>query len=470
MAVREYKGARYVPIFADPPQWDKTKTYEALTVVILEGASYVSRQPVPAGIDIKNTDYWILAFNFSSQMESIRKLAQAGYDNSLKNKAEIDPDTTTTFKQGAYTDIADGIFPNDDKLATSGQVYDAINAPEPPNPVQASESVMDTKIEVGKFAYYRGTKVKDFYNTTIYTTPAPIISSSYGSCFQGTEGFAIATPFPTIDTSFVAYSCTSGDAIMMRSVYVNTAGTRGNMRAWSPIERAGATPATKITIQGMRKQPPATIAAASPHGAAIATAANSYASAALAAKAEGKQLFDYGANWTFESSNVMTNAAGSCMMECDTLVFLAVSGTNYNNSPLAAAAYKPNQTYDFNDYKPVYDTLQKTNEFLNKPLTITSTQCWYWWDTQSTFSNIESVLTGDIVVFRSIESENTLKWFDAVTHEGIMVRENGSLYIISMSTLERTDGLGVQKILFSDYLKRAEENGWSTDYYFARVV
>lgn len=41
-----------MPLFADPIDWDKTKTYEPLTIVYHQGNSYTSRQSVPAGVDI----------------------------------------------------------------------------------------------------------------------------------------------------------------------------------------------------------------------------------------------------------------------------------------------------------------------------------------------------------------------------------------------------------------------------------
>lgn len=69
MAVREYIGARYVPIFSDPLQWDPTSVYEPLTVVTDEGASYVSRQYVPEGIQLDNTDYWVLWADFNAQLQ-----------------------------------------------------------------------------------------------------------------------------------------------------------------------------------------------------------------------------------------------------------------------------------------------------------------------------------------------------------------------------------------------------------------
>lgn len=75
--VRQYIGARYVPLFADPAEWDNTKTYEPLTIVLHKGNSYTSRQYVPAGIDITNNDYWALTGNYNAQVEAYRAETQA---------------------------------------------------------------------------------------------------------------------------------------------------------------------------------------------------------------------------------------------------------------------------------------------------------------------------------------------------------------------------------------------------------
>ena len=83
MAVTQYIGARYVPLFADPMQWDSTKTYEPLTVVYNEGNSYTSRQYVPAGIQIDDDAYWALTGNYNAQIEQYRaEVAQ--YDGRIK--------------------------------------------------------------------------------------------------------------------------------------------------------------------------------------------------------------------------------------------------------------------------------------------------------------------------------------------------------------------------------------------------
>ena len=93
MAVTQYVGARYVPLFADPLEWDKTRAYEPLTIVYHNGNSYTSRQYVPVGIEITNTAYWALTGNYNAQIEQYRAEVQR-YDeritaNDTAIKAEI---------------------------------------------------------------------------------------------------------------------------------------------------------------------------------------------------------------------------------------------------------------------------------------------------------------------------------------------------------------------------------------------
>lgn len=76
MAVTQYIGARYVPLFADPLQWDNERTYEPLTIVQHQGNSYTSRQAVPTGIDITNESYWALTGNYNAQIEQYRAEVQ----------------------------------------------------------------------------------------------------------------------------------------------------------------------------------------------------------------------------------------------------------------------------------------------------------------------------------------------------------------------------------------------------------
>ncbi len=52
--------------YADPIQWDITTQYAANTVVIdpKTGTAYMSKVPVPAGVTLDNTNYWVVIFNY----------------------------------------------------------------------------------------------------------------------------------------------------------------------------------------------------------------------------------------------------------------------------------------------------------------------------------------------------------------------------------------------------------------------
>lgn len=77
MAVRQYIGARYVPKFFENPngsaEWMSGVPYEALTVVTYLGNSYTSRKPVPVGIDVLNTEYWVVTGNFNAQLNDVKE-------------------------------------------------------------------------------------------------------------------------------------------------------------------------------------------------------------------------------------------------------------------------------------------------------------------------------------------------------------------------------------------------------------
>ena len=72
MAVTQYVGARYVPLFADPVDWTSDRAYEPLTIVLHEGNSYTTKQYTPKGIDISDTRYWALTANYNAQMDAYR--------------------------------------------------------------------------------------------------------------------------------------------------------------------------------------------------------------------------------------------------------------------------------------------------------------------------------------------------------------------------------------------------------------
>lgn len=59
--------------YADPIQWDITTQYSPNTVVVdpKTGTAYMSKVPVPVGVLLTNTDYWIVIFNYQRVYDKI---------------------------------------------------------------------------------------------------------------------------------------------------------------------------------------------------------------------------------------------------------------------------------------------------------------------------------------------------------------------------------------------------------------
>lgn len=77
VGTRQYIGARYVPIIGRKGEtsieWDNSAPYEPLTIVLYQGNSFTSRQYVPAGVDINNTEFWANTGNYNAQIEQYRR-------------------------------------------------------------------------------------------------------------------------------------------------------------------------------------------------------------------------------------------------------------------------------------------------------------------------------------------------------------------------------------------------------------
>lgn len=71
MAVTQYIGARYVPLLMG--EWDSTREYEPLSIVMYQGNSFTSRQAVPVGIAISNEEFWAPTGNYNAQVEAYRQ-------------------------------------------------------------------------------------------------------------------------------------------------------------------------------------------------------------------------------------------------------------------------------------------------------------------------------------------------------------------------------------------------------------
>ena len=127
MAVTQYIGARYVPLFADPAEWSSDRTYEPLTIVLHQGNSYTSRQFVPRGIQITDARFWAETGNYNAQVEQYRQevLTFGGRIDTVEASVTAETTRATAAEQAN----ADAITAETTRATTAEQANaDAITA------------------------------------------------------------------------------------------------------------------------------------------------------------------------------------------------------------------------------------------------------------------------------------------------------------------------------------------------------
>ena len=124
---RQYVGARYVPVFGhgghSPIEWDGgAEAYEPLSIVYHVGTTYTSRQYVPAGVDITDTNYWVVTANYNAQVEQYRQEV-LGFSDRINGAY----DAVETLRNEVADDYVP--FPDSDrypKYGTTGQVLSTL--------------------------------------------------------------------------------------------------------------------------------------------------------------------------------------------------------------------------------------------------------------------------------------------------------------------------------------------------------
>lgn len=124
MAVTQYIGSRYVPLFAEPIEWSPSNTYEPLTIVIHEGNSYTSRQAVPKDIDISNESFWALTGNYNAQVELYRRETAAA--KAAADDAQLAADAAQLAAEAAQGTADDAISRLDAFVTITNAEIDSI--------------------------------------------------------------------------------------------------------------------------------------------------------------------------------------------------------------------------------------------------------------------------------------------------------------------------------------------------------
>lgn len=119
-----YKGLKAVLSFANPINWNKNSTYDALTVVWDEAtmASYASKRPVPAGIELDNDIYWLRLADGDAQIEIYRQEVQ-----QLDGRVTVLETEEAKYGDAVYHDVDETPTSGSQNLVTSGGVKTAID-------------------------------------------------------------------------------------------------------------------------------------------------------------------------------------------------------------------------------------------------------------------------------------------------------------------------------------------------------
>lgn len=121
--VFQYVGARYVPQFADPVEWQPNAYYEPLTIVTYNNNSYTSKKTVPVGVSPDNQEYWVMTGNFNQQLNDLSTKID-GWDE------EIAANTQTAQQAEATANAAKQAVDNLDLTGLENSVEEAIQEVE----------------------------------------------------------------------------------------------------------------------------------------------------------------------------------------------------------------------------------------------------------------------------------------------------------------------------------------------------
>lgn len=159
MAVTQYVGSRYVPLFADPAEWTSTKEYEPLTIVLHEGASYTSKQFVPVGIEITNADFWARTGDYNAQVEQYRREV-AGYSGRITE--------TERAVESLDSQVDSEVARLDTKIDSTATTING-RVDNVQNQIDNIDTVIDRELEpVSNFI-----EQKNYLNSNLATTMAP---------------------------------------------------------------------------------------------------------------------------------------------------------------------------------------------------------------------------------------------------------------------------------------------------------
>ena len=114
-----YVGHRYVPKIMG--EHDKTQSYEGLSIVTKEGTSYTSKKRVPIGVDISNTEYWVVTGNYNAQVEHYRQDVR-NMENNVNTKMNDTIDNVNTKMNDTIDSVNETLNKTEEKIFFNSMV------------------------------------------------------------------------------------------------------------------------------------------------------------------------------------------------------------------------------------------------------------------------------------------------------------------------------------------------------------
>lgn len=112
--------------YADPIQWDITSQYAPITIVVdpQTGTAYISKQAVPQGILLTNTDYWLPIFNYQAGLTPVMQGTALSVETGTTATKDYLVNDLLWYKSTLYRvtrplAIGDDLTPNYNIMATS---------------------------------------------------------------------------------------------------------------------------------------------------------------------------------------------------------------------------------------------------------------------------------------------------------------------------------------------------------------
>lgn len=204
----QYIGSRYVPKVEG--EYDSSKAYESLSVVLYNNSSYTSKKPVPAGILPTNTEYWAKTGDYNAQVATVVKQLDGTTDSGLKTLISShtsnmsNPHNVTADQLGKTinsSNLVEGAVTNDKLSDDSGVFAITLGKDSRIEPVKTFDGY--------KVAYnpkYGLFQLENSKTSLLDTYVYPVTRGNLYNITNAVVGGGIAFPFYVFSTTLVSGS------------------------------------------------------------------------------------------------------------------------------------------------------------------------------------------------------------------------------------------------------------------------